>query len=291
MTAFWETSFFSMLRDKGHLPADLNDGEACEYRELQWTADNAERVDCRKLNRSFLLDTGIARSEAMAAGEETPPKMPFGACALLQFDGMCCQVSEGGHYGVDDEEMEHGITVLEVCSWAEPYGNGVAIGRPFAECVAAKDWAEFSLMFDDEVPPYEPINVINGRLGEEQETKTGALMVLGLLTLFEERLLLQRTSAKARTAINMKRERDGLPAIVGHKVLTLNLAETRRRTLGVSLHGHESPTLHWRRGHWRTLGRGSEFESRTWIRRCLVGDPDKGFVAKHYRAVWQPTIH
>lgn len=36
--------------------------------------------------------------------------------------------------------------------------------------------------------------------------------------------------------------------------------------------------LHFRRGHWR------HFESfKTWIRWTLVGDPDLGFVDKHYR--------
>jgi hypothetical protein len=76
-----------------------------------------------------------------------------------------------------------------------------------------------------------------------------------------------------------------------YRVVTLNLAETKRRTKGVALHAHESPRLHWRRGHWRTLHRRSEFEKRCWVRRCLVGHPDKGFVAKHYQAAWIPTIH
>lgn len=36
--------------------------------------------------------------------------------------------------------------------------------------------------------------------------------------------------------------------------------------------------LHFRRGHWR------HYENhRTWIKWCLVGDPDLGFIDKHYR--------
>jgi hypothetical protein len=36
--------------------------------------------------------------------------------------------------------------------------------------------------------------------------------------------------------------------------------------------------LHFRRGHWR------HFEShKTWVKWCLVGDPDLGFVDKHYK--------
>jgi len=74
-------------------------------------------------------------------------------------------------------------------------------------------------------------------------------------------------------------------------VLSLNLAETRKRAITARLGEHESPMLHWRRGHWRTLHRLSEFERRTWIKRCLVGNPEKGFVAKRYNLRWQPTIH
>ena len=36
--------------------------------------------------------------------------------------------------------------------------------------------------------------------------------------------------------------------------------------------------LHFRRGHWRHYA-----ESKTWINWCLVGDPDLGFVDKHYK--------
>ena len=36
--------------------------------------------------------------------------------------------------------------------------------------------------------------------------------------------------------------------------------------------------LHFRRGHWR------HYEThKTWIRWCLVGDPDLGFIDKHYK--------
>lgn len=36
--------------------------------------------------------------------------------------------------------------------------------------------------------------------------------------------------------------------------------------------------LHWCRGHWRHYP-----DHRTWIKWCLKGDPDLGFVDKHYR--------
>jgi len=38
------------------------------------------------------------------------------------------------------------------------------------------------------------------------------------------------------------------------------------------------PRLHWRRGHWRHFD-----NHKTWVRWTLVGDPDLGFVDKHYK--------
>jgi hypothetical protein len=56
---------------------------------------------------------------------------------------------------------------------------------------------------------------------------------------------------------------------------------TRRRrsaTLPEESGTHASPRCHFRRGHWRHL---AAFKS--WIRWTLVGDPDLGFVDKHYK--------
>lgn len=39
-----------------------------------------------------------------------------------------------------------------------------------------------------------------------------------------------------------------------------------------------SPRLHFRRGHWRHYE-----DHKTWIKWTLVGDPDLGFIDKHYR--------
>jgi hypothetical protein len=36
--------------------------------------------------------------------------------------------------------------------------------------------------------------------------------------------------------------------------------------------------LHFRRGHWRHFG-----NHKTWVKWCLCGDPDLGFIDKHYR--------
>ena len=40
--------------------------------------------------------------------------------------------------------------------------------------------------------------------------------------------------------------------------------------------------LHFRRGHWRHIDPHNQ-ESRTWVKWTLVGNPDLGFIDKHYR--------
>lgn len=53
---------------------------------------------------------------------------------------------------------------------------------------------------------------------------------------------------------------------------------TFARPLSTGGHTDRKVRLHFRRGHWR------HFEShKTWINWMLVGDPDLGFVEKHYR--------
>lgn len=51
--------------------------------------------------------------------------------------------------------------------------------------------------------------------------------------------------------------------------------EDPTRSMGGS---HATPRLHVRRGHIRHLPSGK----LTWVRQCLVGNPDRGVVEKHY---------
>lgn len=41
---------------------------------------------------------------------------------------------------------------------------------------------------------------------------------------------------------------------------------------------HKSPRMHERMGHWRHYKSGK----RTWVKRCVVGDPNKGVITKDY---------
>lgn len=79
-------------------------------------------------------------------------------------------------------------------------------------------------------------------------------------------------------ALNKKRGKAGKPLLNAYHVIDL---PARHRSSG---RGDGAETLkrlrmHFRRGHWRRV----EGESKTWVRWCLVGDPDLGWVDKEYR--------
>lgn len=84
------------------------------------------------------------------------------------------------------------------------------------------------------------------------------------------------TVVRAPHKLNEKRARDGKPPLPDYRVVDL----ARRHRVANPLPGSgigNKKRMHFRRGHWR------HFETtKTWVRWCLVGDPDLGFIQKHY---------
>lgn len=78
------------------------------------------------------------------------------------------------------------------------------------------------------------------------------------------------------TKLNAKRAQQGRPPIKQYHVVNLSRRQTTNRIEPTGT--HRSPRLHFRRGHWRHY-----HDHRTWIEWMLVGDPDLGFIDKHYR--------
>jgi len=82
---------------------------------------------------------------------------------------------------------------------------------------------------------------------------------------------------RAPAALNKKIERTNRCKLYDYHVVKLR---KRERVIPVERESNEPKTkkrLHFRRGHWR------HFEShKTWIKWMLVGDPDLGFINKHY---------
>jgi hypothetical protein len=275
-----------------------------EHEQLSYCLDNAMKFDCKALPLEFVLQTGQEKhQELLETGEDS--HLPFGAC-IFEFHDFAVVAQVTGMYypagevtdesialfpdGMDEEEHYDLIAghVLPVTSDPQALANCIdphfEIGSRQA---LQRGWEDVG---DGGPFEYRSVNMINAD-HDNRLLEQGALALLGVLTLFEERLLVNTKRPSVPDAVNRRRETAGVKPMPPHRVLTLNLAETRRRAKTASAQKHESPMLHWRRGHWRTLGRKSEFETRTWVKRCLVGDPDKGFVAKHYKTIWQQTIH
>jgi hypothetical protein len=83
---------------------------------------------------------------------------------------------------------------------------------------------------------------------------------------------------RAPYKLNAAREKKGKPPISDYHVVSL---ARRHRAAPLPRNGdpeHGKVRLHFRRGHWR------HYENhKTWIKWTLVGNPDLGFINKHYR--------
>jgi hypothetical protein len=115
--------------------------------------------------------------------------------------------------------------------------------------------------------------------------------VLGALALMRDKLIASEFVVDPKPWVNRERQRNHKPPLSAPTtILTINVGAVRRRVKQDSRNvmKHESPALHWRTGHWRTLHRYSEFEKRVWVKRCLVGDPAHGYVGhRDFRLIWQ----
>lgn len=82
---------------------------------------------------------------------------------------------------------------------------------------------------------------------------------------------------RAPERLNKKREAEGRMPLYSYHVV--NLARRIRVSNPSSGSGQQTKKrLHFRRGHWRHYA-----EFKTWVRWCLVGDPELGFIDKEYR--------
>lgn len=83
------------------------------------------------------------------------------------------------------------------------------------------------------------------------------------------------TVERAPFKLNEKREKAGKPRIADFHVV--DLARRHRVANPTAERTGRRVKLHFRRGHWR------HYEAnKTWIKWCLVGDPDLGFIQKQY---------
>jgi hypothetical protein len=273
------------------VPRDLD--EEMHVEDVVHASRESQRFDCSKLHPGFLIDTALERENELRE-HGNGIALPFPNCI---FEFPDCVVL-AGYSSITSGEEEADYVVFRAMRFFDavcPFAFVELHSRRSATLFDMNSDPDDGSYLDPAGFPLSEVTQVDKTLGdkpkEEGLQRHGALLALGLITLMEEKLIRHRTIGGASLTRNARRKNEGKPELKSYRIVTLNLAETRRRVSGVRLMKHESPMLHWRRGHWRTLGRMSEFEKRTWVKRCLVGNPDKGFVNKHYRAIWSPTVH
>lgn len=85
------------------------------------------------------------------------------------------------------------------------------------------------------------------------------------------------TIERAPLALNDKRQKAGKLPLSDFHIVDLAKRHRIANPSGAAGEGTKK-RLHFRRGHWR------HFEtSKTWVKWCLVGNPDLGFISKEYR--------
>lgn len=140
------------------------------------------------------------------------------------------------------------------------------------------------------VPEYVYFLSANGKWDVVQSRGGGDVdMLAGLVDLIGEQIKAVAVALDAEVAaseviraphkMNHARERRGKLPVSSYHVVSLarrNRAARLEREPGTEPAYHVR--LHFRRGHWRHYP-----THKTWIKWMLVGDPDLGFVDKHYK--------
>jgi hypothetical protein len=282
----------------------------------------AEIFDCRNLPFEFVRDTGDATWDDRIAHPQVL-RLPFEKCYFEWDMGdhqIACHACEADLYQNPDDDKtfneyrvdakhHHGkpiATILEIRAFFD------TPGRPFKFEVLENWPAHARFLNGAEAHQYDGLSAyshtpqedrffsfydltagtadygehgIQQQKGREIGLFLAAHLLLGTLELLNQKLLTQIAVADPAPRLTAARAKRGkYPRSGGYFRLDVNVPAMRRMARA-PLGTHESPALHWRRGHERVLHRGSEFEGRTWVRKCLVGDPDKGFVGKSYRLV------
>lgn len=271
--------------------------EVHNWCDMAWAAKSAVLFDCRKLDMDFVMDTWRAAFEE-AERLKQKIRLPFESCYFM-LDGANGLTPDVLAY--EEEELHADLEAAEKTGFTEfpgevsygtrvcvvpffpnesSYENGASIDLPHSHGEFANGTYEHD--GNHEFFMWRSFNPV-----EEMSNLDAGHALVGVLTLLSEKLLSTQVLPDPCPRLNAAREKRGRPPISDEvRVLTLNLAEVRR-VAQAPVGTHESPRLHWRRGHDRVVHRGSEFEKKTWVRRCLVGDPDRGFVHKDYRIAWQ----
>jgi hypothetical protein len=260
--------------------------------------------DCRALPTTFLDDTGDAVFDEI---EQTKEQiyLPYNYC-YFEFADEPKMIYAGGsfHYpaGSVDFETATSRSLISTDHVAEE-DIGYEIEVYDLSLDATFNGACSALSFGNTIPnddgSQQPFHTIinEDALTKRQRNKlkpdhweTASKRVLAVMMLLRDKLVIDRMKRDPAPRVSRERERTQKPPVSGDAhVLTINVPIVRYHAARNTPEGtHDSPALHWRRGHWRVYARGSNFEKTGWVNRCLVGDPDKGYRRVQYRLVHRP---
>ena len=90
----------------------------------------------------------------------------------------------------------------------------------------------------------------------------------------------ESTKIEASTALNKKRISTGKLPLKSYHVVDLSKKSVSSKVISEFIGTGTKKRLHFRRGHWHTNGLDKHLQ---WVEWQLVGNPDLGFIDKHYK--------
>jgi hypothetical protein len=277
--------------------------EDVAYTLINRLHDDVAIFDCRALPTAFVDDTGDAAFEEIQQTKDDI-HLPFPQC-YFEFanEPKMVYASESAQYiAALSDEFEKNLETADEDPTLTYYGYEIeiydlSINVQFSGVTGAFVFGTPVPMVDtsNEPRPETPFfDMVNPRpVDSKKHFEKAGKRALAIATLMSEQLVLDKVAPDPTPKVTRERARLQKPPVSGEMhVLTVNVPIIRYRVRRSTPQGdtHESPALHWRRGHWRVYHRGSNFEQTGWVQRCLVGDPAKGYCRNtQYRLVHRPV--
>lgn len=266
--------------------------------------------DCRQVPVNFIVDTGIAFLEDVVETKGVVD-LPYNDC---YFEFSSDGTDDAAYYACawkallpDEKDREPDSQIIPTTAhpvlyygWcftpdADPY-RVASITKPLG--------GVFTNYHEADGPGFEAQIHFESKEGRivvpehdcsiNSASPFAKYLIAGVMGLLSDHLLIESVKRDPKPYINGKRRKKGEPPISGDiHLLTIDVPRVRYVASQNTPQGgtHASPMLHWRRGHRRVLAPllGQNEPRVTWVRRCLVGDPAKGYAKpKGYRLRYRP---
>jgi hypothetical protein len=231
-------------------------------------AELATIFDCRSLPDKFVFESGDAAYDEHEA-LRTPFRLPYSNC-YFEFPASIGVFASEITNRREDETVSHKSVELV------PFIKSDTAEWGYLEAtVLFENWHENEFLMFNNVSEDGKSKVTGNDLW------TIARMTMGAVSLLSEKLLTSEHKPDPAPKLTRARMKRGKPRLTSdYHLLRVNVPAVRKLARPIQPGGHESPCLHWRRGHWRVFDHDNN--RKTFVRKCLVGDPARGYVAKDY---------